>query len=510
MLQNKNIIRFSFIALFITVLMSIIYYRYFMIERILLSGLTESNTKLASVYKDIIWDRNPSIIQKISSTKYDDLIKDSEFINFAKTSIDFFDSLEFIKVSFYDERGNIFLSTNSIKIDDNSTAVYGSLYKSLSISLDQVFLNNHMDGAKALENAYFGEPTNQLLPKAKDIKLNNNKLSSLIVKSYIPLVDHEAKNQVVRGVIEITTDTSKAMETITYLEKRVFIIFLTVFIIFFAIVVYNTHNAQKIIDRQHEMNRMLEEAKIKAETESSEKTEFLANISHELRTPLNAIIGFSEIIQSEAYGAIGISQYKDYINDINNSGKHLLSVINDILDFSKASADKLKVERIDVDLTKVAISSMRFVKPRADSNQVKLIEQVPEEHIIIKADPKRLKQAFLNLLSNAVKFTPENGSVTLVIDKDDFNEFVYIKVIDTGIGIAEKDIPKALSSFGQVDNRLSRKYEGTGLGLPLTKKLVELMHGEFDIQSVQGEGTIVTLKFRLDVEYRESENFVAE
>jgi two-component system cell cycle sensor histidine kinase PleC len=479
-----------------------------MIERILLSSITDSNSKLASVYKDIIWERHPHVVTKISTMKYEELVTTPEFINFAKASIDFFDSLDFIKVNFYDEGGNVFLSTNSLKLDDEDSGIYGSLYKSLSISLDQVFLNNHMDGTKALENAYFGEPTNQLLPRAQVEKIGVI-LGSLIVKSYIPLIETDGNKKTVKGIIEIITDTSKAMETITYLERRVFIIFLAVFIIFFAIVVYNTHNAQKIIDRQHEMNRMLEEAKIKAETESSEKTEFLANISHELRTPLNAIIGFSEIIQSEAYGAIGILQYKDYINDINNSGKHLLSVINDILDFSKASADKLKVERIEVDLTRIALASMRFVKPRADSNQVKLIEQVPEEHIIIKADPKRLKQALLNLLSNAVKFTPEGGSVTLVIAKDEFNEFVYIKVIDTGIGIAEKDIPKALSSFGQVDNKLSRKYEGTGLGLPLTKKLIELMQGEFDIKSTLGQGTTVTLKFKLDNEYIEPESFVA-
>jgi two-component system cell cycle sensor histidine kinase PleC len=123
---------------------------------------------------------------------------------------------------------------------------------------------------------------------------------------------------------------------------------------------------------------------------------------------------------------------------------------------------------------------------------------MPKEHIIIQADPKRLKQALLNLLSNSVKFTPGNGSITLSIEKDEIEKLVYIKVVDTGIGMSEKDIPKALATFGQVDNSLSRKYEGTGLGLPLTKKLVELMHGKFDIQSQVGVGTTVTLIFKYD------------
>jgi len=296
-------------------------------------------------------------------------------------------------------------------------------------------------------------------------------------------------------MLEITTDITDQWDNITYLEKRIFISFVVVFIIFFAIVMYNTNYAQRIINKQFETNRALKEAKIRAETESSAKTEFLANISHELRTPLNAIIGFSEIMIAETYGKVENKQYKDYITDINNSGKHLLSVINDILDFSKASADKLNVEKVELDLNKLASSSMRFVKPRADEAGVRLIEELPTEHIIIVADPKRLKQALLNLLSNSVKFTPTDGSVTLSIRKDTNKKKVLISVVDTGIGMSDKDIPKALSSFGQVDNKLSRKYEGTGLGLPLTKKLVELMNGKFDIKSASGKGTTVTIEF---------------
>lgn len=125
-----------------------------------------------------------------------------------------------------------------------------------------------------------------------------------------------------------------------------------------------------------------------------------------------------------------------------------------------------------------------------------LLEDLPQEHIVMKADPKRLKQALLNLLSNSVKFTPSEGSVTLSVKKDILKKLVYISVTDTGIGMSDQDIPKALSSFGQLDNKLSRKYEGTGLGLPLTKKLVELMNGTFDIKSTVGKGTTITLTFQ--------------
>jgi two-component system cell cycle sensor histidine kinase PleC len=190
--------------------------------------------------------------------------------------------------------------------------------------------------------------------------------------------------------------------------------------------------------------------------------------------------------------------HRNYINDINNAGKHLLSIINDILDFSKAFSDKLKVNTIELNLNKLIASTMRFVKPRADEAKIELIADLPKNHIIIKADPKRLKQVLLNLLSNSVKFTPENGCVTVLARIDQIKKLVYIEIIDTGIGMSEKDIPKALSTFGQVDNKLSRKYEGTGLGLPLTKKLVELMKGRFDLQSTIGVGTTVTLTFKYE------------
>jgi two-component system cell cycle sensor histidine kinase PleC len=145
---------------------------------------------------------------------------------------------------------------------------------------------------------------------------------------------------------------------------------------------------------------------------------------------------------------------------------------------------------MDLDLNKLAAASMRFVKPRATKANIRLIEDFPEEHVVIKADAKRLKQVFLNLLSNSVKFTPSDGSVTLSIKKDAFKKLVYISVTDTGIGMSEEDIPKAISSFGQIDSKLSRKYEGTGLGLPLTKKLVELMNGTISVDSTENYGSI--------------------
>jgi two-component system cell cycle sensor histidine kinase PleC len=297
------------------------------------------------------------------------------------------------------------------------------------------------------------------------------------------------------SIIAVYSDLNNLWQYCVYFQFIISSILIIVFVIIYISNAYSAIRTEKVIQSEHETTMLLEKAKEQAEAENSEKSKFLANISHELRTPLNAIIGFSEIIKNEKLGAVGNAQYKDYANDIYTSGNHLLSLINDILDFSKAEAQKLQVDMIDVDITKAMGIGMRLVQTRADGAKVGLVKDMPEEHIIITADPKRFKQVILNLLTNAIKFTPENGTVTLKCTLDTVKKTVIIYVIDTGIGIAAKDIAKAMATFGQIDSELSRKYEGTGLGLPLTKKLVELMKGKFNIKSEPGLGTTITLEF---------------
>lgn len=498
MIQNKHIIRLSFVGLFLNIIANIVLYRYFMIEEVVLKQAVDRSTYFSEIYKSRVWDSNRSAIEKLKKTDYTNLLTDEDFILFAKQSSNFLKNTN-AAVTIYDKAGKKLLSNtnqNVINIDRYNNSIDG--YGLIILNLDKYFLKDYVS-TNALGDAYRGKTLHSLISRLVITDENENRIEKSFIISYIPIITSSGDYSI-EGVIEITTDITEQWDNITYLEKRIFIAFIIVFMVFFIIVMYNTNYAQRIINKQFETNKDLEEAKIKAETESLAKTEFLANISHELRTPLNAVIGFSEIMMAETYGKVENVQYRDYITDINNSGKHLLSVINDILDFSKASADKLQVDKIELDLNKLASSSMRFVKPRADEASIRLIEDFPPEHIIIHADPKRLKQALLNLLSNSVKFTPAEGSVTLAIRKNIVKKIVLISVADTGIGMSDQDIPKALSSFGQVDNKLSRKYEGTGLGLPLTKKLIELMNGKFDLKSAPGKGTIVTIEF----EYNES------
>ena len=241
----------------------------------------------------------------------------------------------------------------------------------------------------------------------------------------------------------------------------------------------------------------LAQARDEAEMANRTKTEFLATMSHELRTPLNAVLGFSEVMRDELLGPLGQPHYKEYARDIYSSGSHLLSVINDILDVAKAEAGRLELYEEDVDLGILARSCIQLVQGRAEESEVAIETKKATDFPLLYADPKRLKQILLNLLSNAVKFTPSGGKVTLHARMRS-DRGIDIVVEDTGIGIAEKDLARAFQPFGQIDSHLSRKYEGTGLGLPLSRNLTELHGGTLSIDSKPNQGTSVTIAFPLE------------
>jgi PAS domain S-box-containing protein len=232
-------------------------------------------------------------------------------------------------------------------------------------------------------------------------------------------------------------------------------------------------------------------AKEQAELASRAKSEFLANMSHELRTPLNAVIGFSEIIKDEVLGH-DPEKYRAYAADIHTSGLHLLSLINDILDLSKIEAGKAELLEAEIEVGDVIRSAARLVRERADSAEVELATSLPPGLPLLWAERRALMQILLNLLSNAIKFTPAGGKVTVGARIEPERAFV-IWVADTGIGISAKDIERALMPFGQVGNPLTRDQQGTGLGLPLSRALVELHGGTLVLDSEPGAGTTVSV-----------------
>jgi signal transduction histidine kinase len=235
----------------------------------------------------------------------------------------------------------------------------------------------------------------------------------------------------------------------------------------------------------------LQVAHDQAHAANQAKSRFLANVSHELRTPLNAILGFADLISNERFGPLNDPRYKEYSQYISKSGLHLLTLINDILDLSKAKAGQLELHEELIDLTNVVDDAVRMLRQRADDGQIQINVADMSTAPILRADRRMMVQILVNLTSNAVKFTPSGGHVDVAWEV--LEDAVAVSVSDSGIGIPPEDVPMLLEPFTQSEGDLTRGYEGTGLGLPLTKHLTELHGGSLEITPAEPSGTVVTV-----------------
>ena len=337
-----------------------------------------------------------------------------------------------------------------------------------------------------------------------------------LVETYIPILGIEGQ---IEGVFELYTDVTPIVAKIESKSILVFGVLLFSFGVLYAILFLIIRRADLILKRQYidlhtneeritaknielagevavrkRAEKELRTSRDEAQAADRAKSEFLAAMSHELRTPLNAVIGFSEIIKDETFGPIGSTKYREYADDINSSGQHLLALINDILDLSKVESGSEELHEDKIEIPELIHSVLKLVRHRAEKGGVKLELELADPLPALRADERKLKQILVNLLTNAIKFTDAGGEVTLKAWSQMDSGYVF-QIIDTGIGLAPEDILKAFSRFGQIDADLNRRYEGTGLGLPLTKALVELHGGSLDLQSQVDVGTTATVRF---------------
>ena len=237
--------------------------------------------------------------------------------------------------------------------------------------------------------------------------------------------------------------------------------------------------------------RNLRRAKEDADSANKAKSAFLANMSHELRTPLNAIIGFSELMKNQTFGPVGNQKYEEYLDDIHFSARHLLEIINDVLDMSKIEAGKVDLIESEVSVPDVLESVMRILSDRADAAMVKLDFQVAEKLPYLRADQRLLRQILINLVANSIKFSPAGQTVS--VEAHMLPDYLRISVVDHGPGIPQDKLKHVLEPFGQVNDPKYSSGQGTGLGLPLAKAMVELHGGKLAIESDVGQGTKVFL-----------------
>jgi signal transduction histidine kinase len=315
------------------------------------------------------------------------------------------------------------------------------------------------------------------------------------VSSYIPIFDADNPKRVV-AVFEIYDDITALLAQLRDAEIRTTLFVGSLFLLVYACLVTMVVRSERMAKRHHEEGLRLADAAARADAASTAKSEFLANMSHELRTPLNAILGFSEVMKEGLLGPVTPRPYAEYVRHIWVAASHLTDIIGNILDLSKIDAGKVTVEKSRVALPETILLVCSMMHDKASKRGIALKQEIDSGLDTIVTDAVKLRQILLNLLSNAIKFTADGGEVMLRIARA--GDTVEFSIRDTGIGMDDAEIKIAMSPFGQIESPFSRMHEGTGLGLPLTQRLVGLIGGRMEISSRKGVGTLVKVTLPAD------------
>ncbi len=323
-----------------------------------------------------------------------------------------------------------------------------------------------------------------------------------MVSSYIPIFESDDHKRVV-AVFEIYDDITALLVQLRDAEIRTGMFVGSLFLLIYACLVMMVARSERSARRHFENGLRLADAAARADAASTAKSEFLANMSHELRTPLNAIVGFSEVMKEGLLGPVTPRPYAEYVRHIWVAASHLTDIIGNILDLSKIDAGKVSVEKSRVALPETLLLVCGMMQDKASKRGITVAHEIDSGLDTIVTDSVKLRQILLNLLSNAIKFTGDGGRIALQIKR--VGEGVQFSIRDTGIGMNDAEIKIAMSPFGQIESPFSRMHEGTGLGLPLTQRLVALIGGHLEISSEKGVGTLVKVTLPLDEPVRAPE-----
>ncbi len=448
-----------------------------------LQVLAESNNvALTRAFANLVWPRYADFVGSAGNLSVDDLRRHDRTHALRAEVLSAMRGLSVLKVKIYNLEGLTAFSTDPTQIGDDKSGNTGFLAAKFGKVASEL---THRDTFSAFEQTI----------EDRDV-----------LSSYIPISNSFGE---IEGVFEIYYDVTRLLqetENSQVLEIAVVAGAMAVLYVALVLVVWYSEQRRK---RQQEENLRLVRAAAVAEEASRMKSEFMAHMSHELRTPLNAILGLSEVVKTQLFGPIGSTRYLDYAKDIWASGQHLLAIVDDVLDMAKAEAGQITLEETEFEVPKMLAACLGEYTARSDEANVRLALDAPKTLPYLRADRRRVKQIVLNLLSNAVEFTPAGGTVTMEAIETPSGG-LRISIADTGLGIAEEDIPKVLVPFSRAGGPYSANVGGVGLGLSIAKALAAMHDATLEINSRVKTGTRVTVEFPPERLRRDLGDHIAE
>jgi signal transduction histidine kinase len=428
----------------------------------------DNNAALTQTFANSLWPQHRAFIGSAHTMPADEIRADPRTGALAAAVTGMMAGTRVLKVKFYDLRGLTVFSTDPGQIGGDYSR------------------NRRFIGAMA------GESVAELEFREQFGAIDGPKTDVWILSSYIP-VRPAGRGGAIEGVAEIYSDVTDIHAYVRRNERATIAVSGIGFLLVFVILVGIVWHADRQIRRYHHRTLDLAASYARADAASKAKSTFLANISHELRTPLNAILGFSEMIRNAAYGPLGSEKYRESAADIHSSGRHLLHIINDVLDLVNVESGRMAVASAPVDATALVRGVAKLIAERADQARVRIVTEIEPDPLWIESDEAKIRQILVNLTINAITFSPPGGTVTIALREGHELGGIQLIVSDNGIGIRPEDIPKALAPFSQIDDALTRRRDGVGLGLTLSSRFAELLGGTLKLDSRPGKGTRITV-----------------